>query len=340
MFGLPKIRLRDEFWRYRLPPDKEAFAEVIRDWSPALLAKLKHVIKLRFGDERFTAPSIMEAMQHLGYWPLDQVTRGVLIELGNTDISSESDLRGHLDKLRRYSFYVLASGADITFECIRILPTADAAALIRGLNIAEECGYSQAGGSVSMVNWSFAVFRQQHPLPLWAELADWIITHSTNPYIPFNFQRTRYQWEVCREASESPAETWRRVGETERRRQKEKAERAERESRETQERAIQRAVERQKNREEHEERRHLRSLERLGVCSKLEKMPSLERLERLCAEKVYPLDFFPKHFADLDEATIATMPDVLRSALIDRLDDRWKGVWRKLLNRLRRGQTG
>ncbi len=58
---LPKIRLWDEFWHYRLQPDKEAFAEVIRDWPPALLARLRHVIKLRFGDERFTAPSIMRA---------------------------------------------------------------------------------------------------------------------------------------------------------------------------------------------------------------------------------------------------------------------------------------
>lgn len=340
MFGLPKIRLWDEFWRYRLQPDKEAFAEVVRDWPPALLAKLRHIVKLRFGDERFTAPSIMEAMQNLGYWPLDPVTRGVLIELGNADLSSESDLQSRLDKLRRYSFYVLASGADINFECIRTLPVADAAALIRGLNIAEECGYSQAGGSVSMVNWSFVVFRQQHPLPLWAELADWIITHSTNPYIPFNFQRTRRQWEVCREGSESPAETWQRVGETESRRQKEKAERAERENREAEERAIQRALERQKIRDEHEDRRRIRSLERLGVCSELEKLSAIERLERICAEKSYPLDFFPQQFADVDDATIAVMPEVVRSALIKRLAERRKGIWRKLLNRLRCRRTG
>ena len=334
MFGLPRIRLWDEFWHYRLQPDKEAFAEVVRDWPPALLAKLRHVVKLRFGDERFTAPSIMEAMQNLGYWPLDRVTMGVLIELGNADISSESDLRCRLNKLRRYSFYVLASGADINFECIRTLAVADAAALIRGLNIAEECGYSQAGGSVSMVNWSFVVFRQQHPLPLWAELADWIITHSTNPYIPFNFQRTRYQWEACREDSASPGETWQRVGEAESRRQKEKAARAERESREVQERAIQRAIKRQKIRENHEDRRNIRTLERLGICGELEKLSAFARLERICAEKSYPLHIFPNQYADLEDATITTMPEVLRSALIERLSGQRKGVWRRLLNRL------
>lgn len=334
MIALPKIRLWDEFWHCRLLPDKEAFAEVIRDWPPALLARLRHVIKLRFGDERFTAPSIMEAMQNLGFWPLDTVTQGVLMELGNADLSSEADLRGRLDKLRRYSFYVLASGAAHDFECIRTLPADDAAALIRGLNIAEEYGYSQSGGSVSMVNWSFAVFRQQHALPVWAELADWIIAHSTNSYIPFNFQRTRHQWEACREGSPSPAETWRRIGEAESRRQKEKAERAERESREVQERAIQRAIKAQKNREEHAERSRIRALERLGACVELQKLAPLQRLERICADTSYPLEFYPKEFAEVADEVIAAMPEPLRLALIDRLKDRRKGVWHRLLLRL------
>jgi hypothetical protein len=91
---------------------------VIRDWPPGLIARLKEVIKLRFGDERYTAPSIMEAMQNLGFWPLDAVTRAVLTELGNADVNSESDLRNRLDKLRHYSFYVLARGSEHDFKCI------------------------------------------------------------------------------------------------------------------------------------------------------------------------------------------------------------------------------
>lgn len=331
----PKIKLWDEFWHYRLQPDKEAFAEVIRDWPPGLIARLKEVIKLRFGDERYTAPSIMEAMQNLGFWPLDAVTRGVLIELGNADVASESDLRSRLDKLRRYSFYVVARGSEHDFKCIPSLSAADGAALIRGLAIAEECGYSEWGGSVSMVNWSFAVFRQHHPLPVWAELADWIVVHTTNPYIPFNFQRTKGQWKACREGSPSPEETWRRVGEAEARRQRERTERMERESREARERAVQREVQRRKNREEHEEQSHTRSLERLGVCSELERLSPLQRLERICADKSYPLDFYPKEFADVNDEIITAMPETLRLALIERLKDRRKGVWHKLLFRLR-----
>lgn len=276
----------------------------------------------------------MEAMQNLGFWPLDAVTRGVLIELGNADVTSESDLRNRLDKLRRYSFYVLGRGAEHDFKCIPPLSATDGAAMIRGLAIAEEFGYSEFGGSVSMVNWSFAVFRQHHPLPVWAEFADWIIVHTTNPYIPFNFQRTRGQWKACRENSPSPQETWRRVGEAEAHRQKERAERMERESRETKERAIQRENQRRKNREEHEDQSHTRSLARLGVCAELEKLSPLQRLERICTDSSYPLDFYPATFANVDDKTIAAISEPLRSALLERLKGRRKGAWHNLLVRL------
>jgi hypothetical protein len=334
VIALPKINLWDDFERYRVQPDKEAFAEVIRDWPPSLMARLKQVIKARFGDERISGASIVEAMQNLGFWPLDTVTRSVLIELGNADVNSESNLQKSLDKLRRYSFYVLSVGAEHDFKCMASLSAADGAALVRGLAIAEECGYSLYGGSVSMVNWSFAVFRQHHPLPVWAELADWIIVNTTNPYIPFNFQRTKSQWKACREGSPSPEETWRRVGEAESHRQRERAERMDRMDQETRERKIQRETQRRKNREDHEEQSHVRSLEHLGVRAELEKLSPLQRLERICADKAHPLDFYPAEFAAVDDATIAVMPKALRLALLERLKDRRNGAWHKLLLRL------
>jgi hypothetical protein len=61
----------------------------------------------------------------------------------------------------------------------------------------------------------------------------------------------------------------------------------------------------------------------------------LQRLERICADKSYPLDFYPKEFADVSDEIIAAMSEPLRLALIDRLKDRRKGVWCKLLLRLR-----
>jgi len=330
MIALPRINLWAEFERYRIQPDKEAFAEVVRDWPPSLMARLKQVIKARFGDERVSGASIVEAMQNLGFWPLDAVTQTVLIGLGNADVNSASDLQKRLDKLRRYSFYVLGVGAEHDFKCIRSLSADDGAALIRGLAIAEECGYSLYGGSVSMVNWSFAVFRQRHPLPVWAELADWIVVHTTNPYIPFNFQRTKAQWKACRDGSPSPEETWRRVGDAEARRQKAKADKIEQVQRDAQNRVLERQQRRQRGAKESQ----ARSLERVGVCAELEKMSPLQRLERICTDKTHPLDFYPAEFAAVDDATIAAMPAMLRSTLVDRIKDRRKGAWHKLLLRL------
>jgi hypothetical protein len=292
---------------------------------------LKQVIEARFGNEKVSGASIIEAMQNLGFWPLDAVTRTVLIELGNVDVNSESDLQKRLDKLRRYSFYVLSVGAEHDFKCIPSLSAADGAALIRGLAIAEECGYSLYGGSVSMVNWSFAVFRAHHPLSVWAELADWIIVHTRNPYTPFNFRRTRYQWEDCREGSPSPEDTWRRVGGAEAHRQKAKEDKFEQQERGAQDRVL----ERQKRRERGAQKSKLRSLERTGVRAGLEKLSPLQRLECICADKARPLDFYPVEYAALDDATISVMPETLRLALIERLKDRRNGAWHNLLLKLR-----
>lgn len=336
MIALPRINLWAEFASNQIQPDKEAFAEVIRDWPPGLRAKLRQVIKARFGDERISGVSTLEAMRNLGFWPLDGLTRTVLIELGNADVNSTYDLQERLNKLRRYSFYVLAAGAEHEFECIPTLSAGAGAALVRGLAIAEECGYSRYGGSVSMVNWSFAVFRQHHPLPVWAELAEWIVVHTTNPYIPFNFQRTKAQWKACREGSPTPEETWRRVCEAEVRRQNERTERIERESREARERAVQREIRRREIRKEHEERSRNRSLERLAVCSELKNLSQLQRLERISRDKTYPIEFYPSEFAAVDDATLASMPEALRSPLLERLKDRRKGAWRKLWRQLQR----
>ncbi len=177
--------------------------------------------------------------------------------------------------------------------------------------------------------------RHEHRLTAgaWAEVADWIIVHTTNPHIPFNFQRTKVQWLACREGSPSPEETWRRVGEAEARRQRERTERMELERRKARLRAVQREATRRKNREEHEERSRTRARARLGVCSELERLPPLQRLERICADKSCPLEFYPVELAAVDATTNAAMSETLRSALLERLKDRRKGARHKLLLR-------
>ncbi|HEX7576567.1 MAG TPA: hypothetical protein VF430_00875 [Verrucomicrobiae bacterium] len=49
----------------------------------------------------------------------------------------------------------------------------------------------------------------------------------------------------------------------------------------------------------------------------------------------YSLEFYPAEFAAVDGRTIAAMSETLRLALLERLKDRRKGGWHKLLLRLR-----
>jgi hypothetical protein len=334
MITLPRIRLWNEFWHYLRQPDKDAFGEVIQTWPPELISKLKKVIKDRFGDERFTGPSIMEAMQRLGYWPLDPVTASVLIDLGNADVESSDDLTEKLNKLARYSFYLLARGTDIRFECIRQMPRENADSLIRGLAIAEEFGYSESGGSVSLVNWSFNVFRQVHPPADWARLADWIVVHTTNPYIPFNFQRTRHQWEYSREEATSPQDTWRLVNEAEALHQKRRKERIEKEERESHARSEERENKRRNIREAHEDRKAIAINERVNICKILAELSSEKRLEAICKDESRPLAFYPDSFAEIDDVSVRNLPIELRQALIKRLRIMRRGPWRKLFVQL------
>src|SRR5260221_14511765 len=212
--------LGPEFGSVELALDKDALGETIRDWPTERPEALKSVIKARLGNENFPTASVHEALQKLQYWPLDSVTRSLICDLGNADLTNPGDLRMRVGRLRQYYFYLMAAFPEIRFRCMRSLSPEEGASLVRGLTIAETYGYSRYIGSTSLVNSAFAAFRFQ-PTPVWAELADWVVTHSDNPFIPFNFQRTRHQWEICRVESASPEETWHRVCRAEEYRQRE-----------------------------------------------------------------------------------------------------------------------
>jgi hypothetical protein len=202
------------------------------------------------------------------------------------------------------------------------------------LAIAEEFGYSESGGSVSLVNWSFNVFRQIHPLADWARLADWIVLHTTNPYIPFNFQRTRHQWEHSREEATSPKDTWRLVNQAEALHQKRRQERIEREERESRARSEEREHKRRNIREAHEDRKAIATNDRVNICKTLAELSDEKRLEAIYRDESRPLAFYPDSFAEIDDVSARNLPIELRQALIKRLHIMRKGPWRKLFMQL------
>jgi hypothetical protein len=331
-----RVDLWQEIHTINSPLDRDLFREIAAGWPDWLQLEWRKIVKDRFGDENITRPSILAVMNKLRPWPLDSLTQAALIHLGNTglDFGSENALEEALAKVRRHCFFVMAASPDLGFECLRNLSAADGAKLIRGLAIAEECGCSRAGGSVSMVNWAFPVFQQSHPTTEWAALADWIVINTSNDYIPFNFRRTRYQWEECRVGSTSPSETWSRVNQAENARGREKTERLIRGHCEAAERAKAKAERLAAVRQEHENKRINHERVREGILRELVDLSPLQRFKRICEEFDFPLDAIPTDYANPDEECLRSMPIDLRDALIHRLKERRKGPWKELCVRL------
>ena len=94
------------------------------------------------------------------------------------------------------------------FRFLSEIPFADAFAFIRGLTLCECHRISPFPGSTSLINPAFIAVRQR-PIEEWTDIADWIIAHCDNPYVPFNFRKTRGQWESCRAPGRTPVEVWR-----------------------------------------------------------------------------------------------------------------------------------
>jgi len=113
-----------------------------------------------------------------------------------------------LRAIPRAVFHSLAEQRFSTFRFLAETPFADAFAFMRGLTHCENHRISPFPGSTSLINPAFISARQR-PLEEWTEIADWIITHCDNPYVPFNFRRTRGQWESCRTPERTPVEVWR-----------------------------------------------------------------------------------------------------------------------------------
>jgi hypothetical protein len=204
-----KADIYSEFRSSRLRLDKDAFTAAVQGWPEPRAAELRQVIRARFGDENFSSASVRHAVSILRDWPLDSLTQSALIMLGECPPEDADAMKERLTALRRFYWYLMAGSPDKDFNCLLTLPDSAGAALVRGLALAEEFGYSRYRGSVSLVCFAFRVF-QGKGSDTWAPLADWLVTHSTNPWVPFTFCKSR--WEACRAPGRTPAEIWKAIG--------------------------------------------------------------------------------------------------------------------------------
>lgn len=205
-----KADLYADFCSLRVRLDRDAFSSAIQEWPASLVAELRQLIRNQFGDENFTTVSIRHAAMHLREWPLDSLSQSALIRLGECPPEATEILEERLKALRRFYWYFVASAPDTSFSCLDALPDSTGAALVRGLAFADEFGYLRYNGSVSLVCDAFRAF-QQKDIASWTALAEWLVTNSSNPWVPFRFQRTRSQWAACQSRQKSPTEVWRNV---------------------------------------------------------------------------------------------------------------------------------
>jgi hypothetical protein len=209
-----KLDLYAQFRSAQIPFDLEAFQGAVSEWPESQSKKLRELIQERFGDENFTRTSIEYAIDKLRDWPVDTGTLEALVALGEAHLENDEHILKCLEQVRRYYWCLMTAYPDCWSQKVSTLPEAEAAALIRGMAIAEERGFSRYRGSVSLVWPMFHAF-QSRGLESWTKLADWIITHTSNPYIPFNLRKTRQQWECCQGDGLQPSQIWAAVKELE-----------------------------------------------------------------------------------------------------------------------------
>lgn len=225
------------------------------------------------------------------------------------------------------------------YEAFRFLASEqfeNAFAFMRGLTLADTHRVSPFPGSVSLVNPAFHAIRVR-PINEWTEIADWIITNSDNPYIPFNFRATRSAWEQVRGSHSSAVAIWEAVCELEAEWHREK-----------ESRALAHAERMRKQEEQAEHRmvwRH-RELEASRVLAaahtpvrehRLKEMSSMspaERLAIIARDELYKIGYYPLEFALVSEDDLKVLDRALVHQLREKLADRRKGPWKELLTLL------
>lgn len=241
---------------------------------------------------------------------------GDLVRLGKTPSFDEppgtTDL--HLVDLSDWGI----AAADRVGVAGTSLPKDQLMALIRATVVVEE--RVQGFGSVSPV---IALFRELKLLDYdCAEaISPWILRRTTNDYVPFG-TRDRFGASSLREY-----DTQSRAAASEQARNLALSLVRQRERRAAATAAGQARMGAVRARQA------LESQERAKLLSELEALEVPIRLERIAVQEK-PLGYFPPDWADVDDATLLSLPHDVASALARKADQVRKGPWRRLLGRV------
>lgn len=191
--------------------------------------------------------------------------------------------------------------------------------LLRGLTIAER-GFRWTGCSVAAGIWIFRELVRRDPRVDADQLAEWVLQRTTNPYMPYGTRNGGAK--TLREfAAVMESRAWERE---DRRRRVEREQVAARQRR--QERAAKAAERRQRQLED--------AAARDEDLQRLLQLTPAERLLAIARDTRRPLTSYPPEFADVDDAVLAALTEDARRLLSERLQDRRRGPWKRLMSRL------
>jgi len=192
-------------------------------------------------------------------------------------------------------------------------------ALVRGLVLAEESLPGWNGGSVSGVIWIFQAYQNQAPDNA-DKLANWILQHSTNVYVPYGTNRGGAK-SVTEFKSHQKAKELHRV-------QSEK-----RSETELHCKAIRELVTRRQQ-QESVTLQKAKAQARQELLAQLDKLSKIERLEHIAWDDEHDLIFYPENYADVTPAEFNSLDEITHEQLISKIKPRHKGCWAKLFARI------
>jgi hypothetical protein len=254
---------------------------------------------------------------------MDEIPNHVLnklIELGELHESDDAERSQLFDQLRPFD-QCGRTHANAWISATETLSVEQLSSLVRGLVLAEESLPGWNGGSVSGIIWVFRDYERRTPANADA-LADWILQHSTNNYVPYG---------TARAATQSVAEfkAYRKTREL-RRVQSEQHAEAEQRCKVIRELVTRRlhqgsvAVQKAK------------SQARQELFDQLNNLSKTERLEHIAWDDEHDLTFYPENYADVTPAEFNSLDEITREQLISKIKLRHKGCWAELFARLAR----
>ena len=175
------------------------------------------------------------------------------------------------------------------------------------------------GGSVSGVIWVFQAYQKQAPINS-DELANWILQHSTNNYVPYGTSRGSAK-SVSEFKAHRKAKEFHHV-------QSEKHAEAEQRCK------VIRELVTRRQQQEFMTLQKAKAQARQELLAQLDKLPTTERLEHIAWDDEHAVTFYPESYADVTPAEFSLLDEISYERLISKIKPRHNGCWAELFARV------